>query len=427
MTADAPRRSNRFTRAFSSLKHRGYRWYFWSGMGMTASLGIEQLALAWLILDLTDSVTQLGLIVFIRGVPMAILGLFGGVMADRYNRRNLLMVNQAVTVVNMFLLGLLVVLDMVQLWHIYVSAIFLGVASSLTGPARQALIRSLVPAEDMLNAVALNSMQQNASRIIWPTIAGGLIAVAGTGPTFFACSVFSIIGIVFLVPIKDAPAETRPGVPRSPVGDLIEGVRYTFSTPLLARVMTLLVIVGVFGLAVMQMAPGFARQEMGFDSGETGLFMMASGVGAIVGSSLLLLLEVKNRILLFILLNVGFGISVMLLALNPWAIAAFPAMALFGLFMTNNAVVAQTIFQIVVPQHYLGRVVSLMMIAPALSALLTLPLGVIGDQLGLRAGIAALGALMFVSAAGLGAAGMLKYPLEPAVDPALPEGALSKA
>jgi MFS family permease len=419
--------SGRFAKAFSSLKHRGYRWYFWSGMGMTASIGIEQLALAWLVLDLTDSVTQLGLIVFIRGVPMAILGLFGGVMADRYNRRNLLMVSLMVTVVNLSILGSLVVTDAVELWHTYISAIFLGIVSSLTGPARQALIRSLVPTEDMLNAVALNSMQQNASRIIWPTIAGGLIAVTGTGPTFFACAFFSTVGIVFLLPIKDAPAEGRHAAPRSPVGDLVEGVRYTFSTPLLAQVMVLLVIVGVFGLAVMQMAPGFAREEMGFNSGETGLFMMASGIGAVVGSSLLLLLDVKNRVLLFILLNVGFGISVVVLALNPWFAGAFLFMGVFGLFMTNNAVVAQTIFQIIVPQHLLGRVVSLMMIAPAIAALITLPLGIVGDAIGLRWGIAALGALMFVSAAALGAGGMLKLPLVPAEEPTSPEAALSGA
>ena len=94
-------------------------------------------------------------------------------------------------------------------------------------------------------------------------------------------------------------------------------------------------------------------------------------------------------------------------------------MAFFGLFMTNNAVVAQTIFQIIVPQHLLGRVVSLMMIAPALSSLLTLPLGVIGDELGLRWGIGVIGVLMFVTAAGIGAMGMLKMPLE-ANDPGAP-------
>ena len=172
-----------------------------------------------------------------RGIPMTILGLFGGVMADRNNRRNLLMYNQVLTLLNMFVLGLLVVSDMAELWHIYVSSILLGVTTSLTGPVRQALIRSLVPVEDMLNAVALNSMQQNASRIIWPTIAGGLIAFAGTGPTFFACAFFSLIGIVFLLPVDDARPEVRANARRSAIADLMEGVRYTFSTPLLARVM----------------------------------------------------------------------------------------------------------------------------------------------------------------------------------------------
>jgi MFS family permease len=329
---------------------------------------------------------------------------------------------------NMSMLGALVITDAVQVWHVYLSSVLLGVASSLTGPARQALIRSLVPTEDMLNAVALNSMQMNASRVIWPMIAGALIAVAGTGPTFFACGFFSLIGIVFLIPINDARPAGTSARRRSALGDLADGIRYTFSTPLLAQVMVLLVVVGVFGLCVMQMAPGFARQEMGFGSGETGLFLMASGIGSIFGSGLLLVTEVKNRVLLFVLLNVGFGISTMLLALNPWYIPAFVFMAAFGLFMSNNAVVAQTIFQIIVPPQFLGRVMSLMMVAPACAALLTLPLGVVGDELGLRWGIGAIGALMFVLAAGIGAMGMLKLPLVPVDEPetaraAMPGGA----
>jgi predicted MFS family arabinose efflux permease len=177
----------------------------------------------------------------------------------------------------------------------------------------------------------------------------------------------------------------------------------------------------------MQIAPAFAREELGFDSQETGFFIMASGIGAIAGSLMLLMADVRNRVLLFILLNAGFGVATLTLALNPSYALAFLFMGVFGLFMTNNAVVAQTIFQIIVPLHLLGRVVSLMMIAPAIAALITLPLGIVGDAIGLRWGIAALGALMFVSAAALGAGSMLKLPLVPAEEPTSPEAALSGA
>src|SRR5262249_11230 len=180
-------------------------------LGMTAAQGIEQLTLTILILDIAG-LSQWGLMIFIRGLPMAALGLFGGVMADRYNRRNLLMANQFVTMVNLGLLALMVLTHHVQVWHVYLSSLVLGITSSVTMPARQALIRSLVPNEDMPNAVALNAMQMNASRIIWPTLAGGLLAIVGSGPTLLLCVACYFVGMGFLIPIKDArPSQARRG------------------------------------------------------------------------------------------------------------------------------------------------------------------------------------------------------------------------
>ena len=124
-------------------------------MGMTAGQGIQQLAMAWLILELTDSIGQLGLMIFLRGVPMAALGLVGGVLADRYNRRDLLISNQLITMVNLLILSVLIFSDLAEVWHVYVSSILLGITMALTTPARQAMIRSLVHGDDMMNAVAL--------------------------------------------------------------------------------------------------------------------------------------------------------------------------------------------------------------------------------------------------------------------------------
>ncbi len=156
-----PRRG--FLKSFAALRNQGCRWYFFSGMGMTAGQGIQQLAMAWLILELTDSIGQLGLMIFLRGVPMAALGLVGGVLADRYNRRHLLISNQLITMVNLLILSVLIFSDLAEVWHVYVSSILLGITMALTTPARQAMIRSLVHGDDMMNAVALNSMQMNGS------------------------------------------------------------------------------------------------------------------------------------------------------------------------------------------------------------------------------------------------------------------------
>ena len=228
-------------------------------MGMTAGQGIQQLALAWLILELTDSVGQLGLMIFLRGVPMALLGLLGGVFADRYNRRHLLISNQLVTMVNLLILSVLVFSDVAEVWHVYVSSMLLGVTMALTNPARQAMIRGLVQGDDLMNAVALNSMQMNGSRIIWPTLAGGLIILTGSGGALLLCSILYFLGAVFMVPVPNI-LQPRSNQRSSPLSEIVEGFRYTFSNSLLAMVMTLVVSMGMFGLAFTFMGPGFGKQ-----------------------------------------------------------------------------------------------------------------------------------------------------------------------
>ena len=370
-------------------------------MGMTAGQGIQQLAMAWLILELTDSIGQLGLMIFLRGVPMAALGLVGGVLADRYNRRHLLISNQLITMVNLLILSVLIFPDLAEVWHVYVSSILLGITMALTTPARQAMIRSLVHGDDMMNAVALNSMQMNGSRIIWPTLAGGLIIFTGSGGALLLCSVFYFLGAVFMLPVPNTP-EQRTSQRTSPINEIIEGFRFTFSNSLLAMVMTLVVSMGMFGLAFTFMGPGFGKQIMDFDAGETGIFLMAAGIGALIGSGALLVFEPKNRTLIMVLLSVTFAVSLIALAVNSNYFAAFLLMGLFGFANTTLAVVAQTIFQLTVPQQYLGRVISIMMLAPGFASMLTLPPGIVGEEYGLRYAVGGIGVILLVISVMLG-------------------------
>ncbi|MGE0685538.1 MAG: MFS transporter [Dehalococcoidia bacterium] len=392
-------------RSLGALRHRDYRWYFASGMGMSAAQGIQDLAITWLVLDLTESLSTLVLVIFVRGLTMLTFGLFGGAFADRYSRRNLLIVNQVLTLANMAAIALLVFGDQVQIWQVYGSSLMLGLTTALTGPARTALIRSLVPREDMLNAVALNSFQMNLSRIVWPTLAGVLIAITGTGGAFAVCAIASVFGIVFILPVKDTLGHVQTGQRSSAFGDVKDGLRYIWSIPTLAMIMTMILLVGMFGLCFQTLASAFARESMEFDSKEAGFFLMAAGIGAIIGSTLLIAREVKNRNLLFMQTIFGFGASVFLLALNPTFIGAYLLMGVFGVFSAMTPVLAQTIFQVGVPQQYLGRVNSLFMIGPGLAAMLTLPVGIVGDLLTLRvaiAGIAAILMLIPIGAAVLG-------------------------
>ncbi|HLF79156.1 MAG TPA: MFS transporter [Dehalococcoidia bacterium] len=385
-------------RAFSALRHVQYRWYWFSGLSMTAAQGILQLAIAWLVLDLTGSVGQLGLVVFIQGVPMAIASFYGGVLADRYNRRNILVLAQTVTMLDLTALAILTAGDMVQIWHVYLSSIGLGLMQAVTMPARNALIRSLVDESDMLNAVALNAVQFHSSRIIWPSLAGGLITLAGVGVTLGLSAACSFSGIVFLLMIRKLKddGEAHP-VRSSQFRQMAEGVRYAFTEPGVATVMLLSLCCGLFGLSYMNLAPAFAREELELGASGAGFFMMSMGVGAIVGSALLLVFPVKDGRQLFITLTAGFGIVILTQAVNPWFPAAFVVMGLFGLVSAVLVVAGQTFLQINVPQHLLGRLVGLWSLAGGLGFITALPIGLLGDEVGLRWSMGGAAALLIVS------------------------------
>jgi MFS family permease len=379
--SDPPR--GRFVAPFEALKNKTFRWYWTSGFGATGAQGLQQFALAWLVLDLTDSVGQLGLVIFLQGIPLTVVALFGGVLADRYNRRNLLLFSQTFTMLNLALLSFLTITEVIEVWVVYVSALGLGAMQALTLPARQALIRSLVGPKEMMNAVALNTIQQHTSRIVWPATAGVLVALAGVGVTFgisAACSVFGIVCLSMVRGTSHAAAE-RVG---SVLGEVKEGVRYSFSTPVVSTIMTLGLGFAMLALGFTALAPGFAREEMGFSSTRTGVFMMSLGLGALTGSILFLVLDVKDRLRAFVRLCAAYAVALSLIAVNPYDFAAFPLMALLGFSNATTSVSALTLLQTTASQQYLGRVISLFGVGVGLGFLLALPVGLVGDVVGLR-------------------------------------------
>jgi len=398
MTAATTAESKGGIRAFRALRYPNYRWYWFSGLGMTAAQGVQQLAMAWLVLDLTDSVGQLGLVIFMQGVPMALASFYGGMLADRYNRRTILLLAQTLTMLNLAILAFLTTADLIELWHVYLSSIGLGLMQALTNPARNALIRSLVDDADMLNAVALNAVQFHSSRIIWPSFAGTLISLAGVGVTLAISAGFSLTGILFLTmvrTIKDESADRRETA--SQLQQMADGLRFSFTEPNVKTVMLLTLSAGLFGLSLMNLAPAFAREELDLGASGAGFFLMAQGVGSLIGSTLLLLFPVRDSKQLFVLLLVPYGLCMLAQAANPWLPGAFMIMGLFGLTTSVLVVAGQTFIQTNVPQELLGRVVGLWSLAGSLGFITSLPIGLAGDELGLRWAIGGAAVLMLIS------------------------------
>jgi predicted MFS family arabinose efflux permease len=264
-------------------------------------------------------------------------------------------------------------------------------------PSRSALVRSLVGPADMVNAVALNAIQMHSSRILWPSLAGGVIALAGPGATLLVSSVASFAGIACIWLIGALPAETRNVEAGSHAAEMKEGVRYTFSEPGVSTIMWLCIAAGLFGLAYISLAPAFAREELELGPGGVGLFMMASGVGAVVGSVWLLVFPIKDGLWAFTFTLLIFAVDIILQAAVPFVPATFVLMGVWGAISAIGVTAGQTYLQLNVPQRLMGRVIGLWSLAGSLGFVTALPIGVLGDEIGLRWTLAGVGALLVIA------------------------------
>jgi MFS family permease len=272
---------------FRSLRrYRNFR-LFWSGM-LVSNIGtwMQRVAQDWLVLvTLGGGPTALGITTGLQFLPFLLVAPFGGTLADRLPKRRLLMFTNGFLGTIAVVLGVLVVTDLAQVWHVYVLAFLLGVGTALDHPARNTFAAELVEPDDLVNAVGLNSASFNAARLIGPGVAGLLIAAFGTGPVFLLNAVTFGAPIAMLLIIGgDVMSEPR-AVPRRE-RRLIDGVRYVYSRPGLVMVMAIMFFVGTFGMN-FQMTTALMATGV-FDKGpsEYGLLGSIMAIGSVTGSLL---------------------------------------------------------------------------------------------------------------------------------------------
>jgi len=384
LTADAP--ATRFGQGmFAALAYRDYR-LLWSG-NMVTQTGrwMQEVATGWLMLELTDSPVWLGLVGFTRGLPMLLLSLPAGVLADRIDRRRLLVTAQVLAAVLATILAVLVATDLVRPWHILVLSFLSGSMMSFIFPTRQALVSTLVPRERMANAVAVNSAGQNSARVFGPSLAGIMISAVGTA----ICFAFQAVGLIAAAVMSfklRAPSRDpqTSGVRASAANNLVEGLRYIAATPRLKGLIGLAAIPTVLAMPFMQMIPVIARDELGSGSAGLGLLMTASGVGALAGSLTVAALSTRLRSFghLQIVTAALFGIMVTLFAFSPWMPLSLVLIAITSgvsaVYMSLN----NTILQMSVSDEFRGRVLSVYLMTWGLMPFGTLPMGALADAYG---------------------------------------------
>ena len=341
---------------------------------------MQFLILGWLVLVLTDSSSQLGLVIFLYGVPNLAFVLFGGIIADRIDRRKMLINTQAAVTVIIFILATLRATDSVMLWHLYTATFFLGTLQAINMPARMAIVSDLVVREDLMNAVVLNSAVMNSGRILGPALAGGLIELFGIGVALYVNAFCYLISALALIMVRQTPS-SRTEAKTSILADLFAGLRFYWKTPIVFTVITIGFAMGFFGMPYVQVLPAFAKDVLGSGAGEAGLLMTGAGAGSLLGTVILASLgdsPNKNRILLVSIF--GFGISLIVFAWTQWFWMTWVTLLFVGMG-TSMIPMITTILQLTVPSEFQGRVLSLWYVAAGLMFVGSLPMALVADAL----------------------------------------------
>ena len=342
---------------------------------------MQQVGLGWLVLELTNSSLQLGVASFLRGVPMLLLSPISGVLVDRFDRRGLALLAHAVLTLCTLTLAVLIALHWVQPWHAFVVAAISGVAVTLSFPARQALIPSLVPRAELSRAVATMAAGQNGARVVAPGVAGALISVSGLATSFFVQSLPFLASYVLIwaIPRGARPAAIKSGI----LTNMLDGFAHIRGNPRLFGLMALAIVPTVLALPYQQLLPVFARDV--YDAGPNGLgiLLTANSVGAFVGALLSTsLMGVGRRGHILLVGGVGVGVGLVLLGLAPsYAVGLAVVLLTGGAFSvynaTNNALIHEA-----TTDAFRGRVMSIYLMTWSLMPLGTLPAGALADHVG---------------------------------------------
>ena len=352
-------------RTFASVrKHRNYRLYFFGQVVSVSGTWMQQLALAWFVIELTRSPFAVGVLAFCRFVPFTVFGLVAGVLADRFDNRRLFGATQLASMVVSVALAALAFSGAAELWQIYVLAALGGTANVFDGPGRHALTSQLVAREELPNAIALNASLFNASRLVGPAVAGVLIAVVDVAWCFAVNAVSFLAVFVALALMRREElfpagrAEERPTMVRG----VREAFGYVAGVPEVRAVLLLTGLLSAVGMNFHVIVPLLAADEPSVGPAAFGLLAAAFGAGATLGALLSATLARASWTLVVV---ATIGVSASVLALAPEPPPALAAVFLFttGAFFTLKSSNGQSILQLTTPDHLRGRVLSVYLLA----------------------------------------------------------------
>ncbi len=382
--------------AFASLRHRQFRWVYASNTAFFFAMNGQFVVRSYLAFKLTDSAFALGLVNLAVSLPMLIISPFGGVIADRVEKKRLIMTGQALLLANEMVVLTLLLTHQLQFWHLLCVMFVMGCLFPFIMPARQSIVANIVGKQGLANAMALQMGGMNAARVVGPVTAGLVIAAFGVDWMYVVAVALYLTALLAMSRV-DRAYPTPGQEKKSVMGDLLDGVRYVRDDPPV-RVLLLLSLIPIM-LAMPFQALLVVFAEDVWDVGTTGLGVLqaAAGVGGIFGSIYVAWKGHSPRKLRLMMVSLlAFGGTLFLFALSPWFLLALPLVLISDVFASIFNTVNNTAIQVLIPDAVRGRVMSLMMMTFGLTPLGTVPVSAAAQAWGAPVAVAGASVLTIV-------------------------------
>jgi predicted MFS family arabinose efflux permease len=346
-----------FNRIFRAFRYRNFRIMWLGACVSTIGTFVQQFAQSWLVYDLTKNPFYLGLDLFLGQLPVMLFSLVGGVLADRLERKKLLLSSQYIQMTCAFVLAILFVTHAVKVWHILSLSFIVGIGQSFGGPAYSALLPTLVDPEDLTNAISMNSIQFNLARLVGPTL-GGLTYTAFGATWCFALNGISFIAVIFsllIIKVKFVAPKTHTSVLTS----LKEGIRFIRDREGLPPLVLLAFCTTLFGFSLTGFLPVIVQTVFRRGPGTYELLLVFSGAGSICGALLVASMEKlkgQGRMVVLGLLALGFATTGF--AMSRWLVLSCVLIFLTGMAVMVSAALLLSVVQLIVADSMRGRVMS---------------------------------------------------------------------
>ena len=379
-----------------SFRHRNYRILFPANTISNIGSWAQRVAQDWLVLELTQSGIYLGIVTAIQFAPFLFFSLHGGAFADRFDKRKLLIGTNALGAFSALTLGTLVMINQVELWHVFALAAVLGISTAIDAPVRQTFAADIVGHDDLPNAVSLNSANFNAGRLVGPALSGLLIAAFGTGPSFLVNGISYLFAIAALMAMNEKEffyqerAKSKTNVR--------EGLHYALARPDIYVVMLIVFFLGTFGLNFQIFNALMATKEFGKGPAAYGLLGTFVAIGSFSGAIASARLERFRKTRFVILAGGAFALAILVLSILPNYTAYAIFLPICGVTALITMITANSIVQVNSDPAIRGRVMGIYLLIFMGGTPVGSPvIGLMAEAIGIRSTIAACGAICLIA------------------------------